>query len=363
LDALAALEPSWADLAERTPRASVFQTHAWNACWWKAFRNSDELLVILVYEGPRLAGVAPMMVVREGTAPGGTRRKVCFIGSQNHASDYCDFITDPAIPGALPALLDEIVAGGFDRIDLSHFPSHSPNRGPIMQYFARTRAPVFVETEAQAPVRILGDAQADRAAANKSSLKRHMRYFEKSGALHFHKCASEAEILGYLDAFFEQHKARRVLAGSSSQFCEPAQRDFYRDLVGALCAAGWLRFDVVQFDGAPLAFHFGFEYKGRFLWYKPTFDVRFADKSPGEVLIKFLLEDAIARGLEEFDFTVGSESFKYRFANLTRHNERIVVFRSAWDYWIYLGARRGKAMLKKLLRRDAPATASAQSGQ
>jgi CelD/BcsL family acetyltransferase involved in cellulose biosynthesis len=104
---------------------------------------------------------------------------------------------------------------------------------------------------------------------------------------------------------------------------------------------------VVLFNEAPLAFHFGFEYRRRFIWYKPTFDIEFASRSPGEVLIKFLLEDAIMRKLEEFDFTVGSESFKYRFANRLRFNNRLIAFRSAGDYWTY----RGKSMLKKFLKR------------
>jgi len=111
---------------------------------------------------------------------------------------------------------------------------------------------------------------------------------------------------------------------------------------------------VVLFNGAPLAFHFGFEYRRRFIWYKPTFDVQFASRSPGEVLIKFLLEDAIEKKLEEFDFTVGSESFKYRFANRIRFNNRLIVFHYAGDYWIQRGICLGKSILRKLLKRNVP---------
>ena len=125
-----------------------------------------------------------------------------------------------------------------------------------------------------------------------------------------------------LDRFFDQHKSRRALTGAPSQFHDAAQRDFYVRLIRALAPTGWLRFDVVLFDDAPIAFHLGFEHRGRFLWYKPTFDARLAAKSPGEVLIKLLLDDAIDRGLKEFDFTVGAEPFKLRFANDRVHEER-----------------------------------------
>jgi CelD/BcsL family acetyltransferase involved in cellulose biosynthesis len=344
------LEAAWNGLLNRSPSYSVFQAFPWHVCWWRAFGGPHELFVILAHAESRLVGIAPMMVTREKGQIGQVRRHLHFIGSINHASDYCDFITDPNVPESLDALLEEICAGSeaFDRIDLSHFPSHSPNHARALEYFRNRGARTSVEVQADAPVRILGEGQADLKAANKSSLRRHTGFFQKSGELRFHKCANEAEILGYLERFFEQHKARWARTDSVSQFLDPAQQAFYRELVREIFPYGWLRFDVVLFNGAPLAFHFGFEYRRRFIWYKPTFDIEFASRSPGEVLIKFLLEDAIMRKLEEFDFTVGSESFKYRFANRLRFNNRLIAFRSTGDYWTY----RGKSVLKKFLKRS-----------
>lgn len=345
------LQAAWDGLLDRSKDGSVFQTYSWHRCWWDAFGAPHRLFVVLAYAGPVLVGIAPMMIARSMGPTGRTRNHLQFIGSGNHASDYCDFIIDPDFPEALQALLDEIFGSSrtFDRIDLSHFPSHSSNEAPALEYFRGRGARVSLEVQAQAPVRILGDEQADLKAAGKASLRRHTAFFQRSGELRFHRCASEAEILGYLPGFFEQHASRWTRAGSPSQFSDPAQQAFCRGLVRELFPRGWLRFDVVLFDGSPLAFHLGFEYRRRFIWYKPTFDIRFASRSPGEVLIKFLLEDAIRRKLEEFDFTVGSESFKYRFANRVRFNDRMVVFRSAGDYWIHRGVHRVKSMRRMLL--------------
>ncbi len=348
------LEAAWNGLLNRSPGYSVFQSFPWHVCWWRAFGGSHELFVIVAYADSRLVGIAPMMIVRKKGPIGQVRKHLHFIGSTNHASDYCDFITDPGVREALDALLGEICAcsKAFYRIDLSHFPAHSPNQARTLEYLSSRGARTSVEVQADAPVRILGDGEEDLKTANKSSLKRHTGFFRKSGELRFHQCVSEVEILGYLERFFEQHKARRALTGSPSQFLDPAQQTFYRELVRQVFPYGWLRFDVVLFNGAPLAFHFGFEYRRRFIWYKPTFDGRFASRSPGEVLIKFLLEDAIKKKLEEFDFTVGSESFKYRFANRIRFNNRLIVFHSAGDYWIHRGICLGKSMLKKFLKRN-----------
>jgi len=360
-DSVPDLGEAWDDLLDRSPNCSVFQTFPWHVCWWKAFGAPHDLLLILAHAGSDLVGIAPMMITRDETPHGRVRKRACFIGSPNHASDYCDFIVDPEVPEALGALVDEVFAASSqcDRLELSHFPGHSPNRVRILEHLGNRRAKTAVEFEADAPVRILGDTEADLKASNKASLKRHTNYFKKAGDLRFHQCGSEAEILSYLDQFFEQHKTRRERTDSPSQFLDPVQRSFYRDLVRDVFPHGWLRFHVVLFNGMPLAFHFGFEYRKRFIWYKPTFDVQYTPRSPGEVLIKFLLEDAIRKGLEEFDFTVGSESFKYRFSNRTRINYRLTVFRSAADYWVY----RGKSLLKKLLKRELLSRGGAVSPQ
>ena len=352
-EALPDLEQEWADLLHRSPSHSVFQTFPWHVCWWRAFGGPHKLLVILGYLDSRLVGIAPMMVTREDGLLGRIRKRVCFIGSTNGASDYCDFIIDPGVPEALDALLDEIGKHSrpADRLYLSHFPSRSANHARVLECFASRGVKTTVEVEDEAPVRIMGDAKEDLKVANKSKLKGYANYFKKTGNLQFYRCKSEDEVMGYLDSFFEQHKARWTQLGPASQFLDPAQQTFYRDLVRNFVPHGWLRFDVVVFNGTPLAFHFGFEYRNRLIYYKPTFDVEFASRSPGAVLLKYLLEDAIERNLEEFDFTVGSEPYKYRYANKIRFNHRLIVFNSIGDYWIYRCLSRSKRMLKSILGR------------
>lgn len=333
-DAMPDLAGQWNAVVEQSPNASVFQTFEWHRCWWDAFGGDEELFVFLAFVGFRLVGIAPMMIGRcDPCGPAG--RAIQFIGSGNHASDYCDFIVDREFPEALEMLLGQICSArrSCPTIYLSHFRRHSPFRNLTLEFFRQRGLGASCETQDAAPTRILGDLDADRNAANKKSLRRHMRFYQKNGELQFHRPESAAETLAWLDAFFEQHKARRALTESPSQFHDPAQRNFYARLVRELAPQGWLRFEVVLFNGDPIAFHLGFEYRGCFLWYKPTFDARHASRSPGEVLVKFLLEDAIKRRLREFDFTVGSEPFKYRFANEIRHVDRVIAFFSPFDYW------------------------------
>ena len=81
-----------------------------------------------------------------------------------------------------------------------------------------------------------------------------------------------------------------------------------------------LRFAVLTLDGHPVAYHLGFEAKGKFVFYQPAFDIDYWKWYPGEVLMRQLLLYAQDRGLSEFDLSRGGEAFKDRFATHVREN-------------------------------------------
>ena len=351
-DEVPGLAAAWNAVVDRCPSASVFQTFEWHRCWWDAFGGDSELFIVLAFSGNRLVGIAPMMIGRaDRFAPRG--RVIQFIGAANHVSDYCDFIVDSSCPAALDALLGALCErrNAARAIQLAHFRNDSPHFRPTLEHLRCRGMRARCDVQDLAPARILGDADADRKVAGKTSLRRHTRHFEKSGTLRFHRCATADETLRWLDEFFDQHKARRALTKAPSLLHEPKQREFYVCLVRMLAPRGWLRFDVVLFDDAPIAFHLGFEFRGCFIWYKPTFDARLAAKSPGEVLLKFLLDDAIDRGLKEFDFTVGDEPFKLRFANATRQVDRVLAFFSPVQFWKHRLLRESRRLAGFALRK------------
>ena len=345
-DSLVEFQSAWEGLVARIPSASIFQTFQWHSCWWRAFGHTHKLFVIVCHRGQQLVSIAPMMITGPARPTSDRCADIRFIGCTNNASDYLDFIIDPDVPEALDVILNEIIGHlpKVRRIYLSHFPTHFENQSRVLSYLQARGVRLTVELEQEAPCRLMGDTQEDRRAVNTQSLRRCYNYFRKSGDLRFYNYTGEFEALKQMDEFFGQHVARRKLANSPSQFLDPAQRSFYRDLVGELLPHDWLRFDAILFNGHPIAFHFGFEYRNNFIFYKPTFDVKYSKKSPGQVLIKLLMEDAIEKGLGEFDFTVGSEPYKYRFSNEVRYNNRLIVFRSFIDYWAY----RLKIALKKV---------------
>ena len=161
---------------------------------------------------------------------------------------------------------------------------------------------------------ISGNAEHGLAATRKKSLVRHENFFRRGGSLEVVHLQNGRFILPHLEEFFEQHVNRWAKTPYSSLFCDIAQRRFYKRLTSVAADTGWLRFTKVNWKGRPIAFHFGFCYKGSYMWYKPSFAIDLARRSPGEVLLRQLLLAAIEEGVKTFDFGLGDEAFKSRFA-------------------------------------------------
>jgi CelD/BcsL family acetyltransferase involved in cellulose biosynthesis len=240
---------------------------------------------------------------------------VFFVGSGG--SDYLDFIGDLGDGAALARILAmarERVEG-FLGFRFCHVPDHS-RTGELLRCAAKQLGMFcFDEGEMTAPVLDLhGDPEHAAAVARKKSLLRHERYFVRNGDLDVVHFSDRQAILPQLRDFFAQHVARWSRTPYPSLFEDGLQRQFYEHLVRLAGAAGWLRFTTVRWNERPIAYHFGFSYGGTYLWYKPSFDVELAKRSPGEVLLRHLLLAAMKEGASLFDFGLGDELFKRRFA-------------------------------------------------
>ncbi len=323
---VAARAADWRALLQRADAFTPFQTFEWHASWWRTFGEGFEPFVLWVEEDGQPIGIAPLMLARRRLF-GRRQRIVHFIGLYH--SDYCDLIVDERRPQALRLMLDWLAdnAQAWDALDLRNLAGGSTTLELIPEVFGARGHLVELRHWNQAPTYMFGDAAADRELLKKKSLKRHYNYFRGKGSLECRHYTAAEDIAGHLECFFQQHIERWGRTDTPSQFLQEAPRAFVREVVRSLAPTGCLRFSVVSLDGKAIAMHLGLECNGRFVWYKPTFDVALCRHSPGEVLIKYLLEDAFARGLLEFDFGPGEEGFKYRFSNYARAISSAHVYR------------------------------------
>ncbi len=298
----------WQELLARGDTNVVYLTREWLLTWWDVYRRG-QLLIPAVRKDNEIVAFTPLFA-EDGM--------VYFVGS-GHGSDYMDFIGDISNPNVLDALLTTARGHVDDFIGFRFYfiPERSRTGEFLRQAAKRLNLEFDDEGEMPAPVLNFDRSGAGEAAVNKKSLRRHERFFERAGELEAREWRRSNDILPHLDEFFEQHVARWQSTPSPSRFLKEKHREFYRRLTRAASDAGWLRFTRIEWQSRAIAMHFGFCYNDSFLWYKPTFAIDLARHSPGEVLLRRLLVAAINEGASAFDFGIGGEAFKHRFATAT----------------------------------------------
>jgi CelD/BcsL family acetyltransferase involved in cellulose biosynthesis len=319
--ALEKLAPEWDRLWRANPQNEIFSTFAWARASWLAYGHKRVLCTPVVYEGSTVVGILPLARV------GKTLR---FVGAPR--SDYNDMLcaadTGPeTLRVALEALAADAPACARGVLE------NVPEDSMLLRHWRQIlhRPPLKLHNSPSSVCHSVlfsshGDSVLD-SILKKKKLRQRAKKMRQLGNFVFRHLESRAEIKAQLPEFFQQHMRRRAQMGDKSLFCFEESRNFYQALVDELDPARELRFAVIELDGKPVAFHFGFECNGKFVYYKPTFELQLRQYSPGEVLNGELFEYAGRRGLREFDFTVGDEAYKARYANRTRYNHTLFFFR------------------------------------
>jgi CelD/BcsL family acetyltransferase involved in cellulose biosynthesis len=313
----------WNSLVARNATNTVFQTHEWFECWWAEFGAQHRLYFLLLRVDGEPVGFAPLML-----AANTRHRQLKFVGAEH--ADYVDVVIASAHHArGVSAILEFLRSHSrdWDSVFLRNLPDGSPTTVELAAALRKSGLHKIRWGKVQCPALQLAgwEPQVEKLLA-KYSLRRPTDWFARQGLLECRMLHTSAELRRYLPLFFEQHIARWAGTESPSRFVEPGQRRFFTRLAEQLLAATWLSFAVVELDGRLLACHFGFEYGGQLVWYKPSFDPKYRKHSPGLVLIRYLIKYALDTGLREFDFTIGDEAFKSRLATVRRSNTDLAIY-------------------------------------
>lgn len=329
------ISEQWNKLVEKNQTHTIFQTYEWHQCWWDIFKENHELFMVLVEEKGELVGIAPLMMIKE-KAWCGNRRVLQFIGTG--MSDYCDFILKDNNPAVIKKIMEYLFQNKsrWDQMKLAEIPEKSESIKVIENFCKKYNGhgTFFVRDSICPSLVIRNNQQNARVISNKTSLRRRQKYFMNQGQYEVFHLTDSRDILNYLKPFFEQHICRWENSGTPSLFSRRNNKLFFEALVKKMCMKKWIIFTVIRSKGITIAFHFGFDYNNVILWYKPTYNPAFSRHSPGQVLLKELLDYAIAEQKDEFDFTVGNEPFKKRFSNRIRKNQTYCIFQSAAEFRI-----------------------------
>jgi len=296
----------WNRLVERSAVPVGHMTWEFQRAWWESLGRGEPLLLAAERDGEVVA-IAPFYVDYGMVTFAGT----CF------EFDYLDFVGDVSDPVVLEALLGcarECVSE-FVGFELYFVSDRSPTGRALREAAPRLGLSCHIEDDMLAPeLDLVTDRAAAVAFANRKSVLKLERFFARGGDLQVQHLSEGDEILPHLPAFFEQHTARHSDESNPSRFFKPKARRLFEQL--AVCAGktGRLRFVRIDWDGRPIAFHYGHSYAGRYFFGVCSFDPALAKRSPGKLLLRHLILGAIDEGAHTFDFGTGDQEFKRELA-------------------------------------------------
>ena len=299
----------WNELLINNPENNIFMTFQWQKVWWEIF-GRGKLLLIVAQQEDKIIAIAPLF--EDG-------QMIFFAGSGG--SDYLDFIGNIDEPDLLDGILNMAIeqVSGFLGFRFYHVLENSKTKCNLKKVAQKKEWNFYEEGELPAPILAIKEfPEKAEQAIRKKSLVRHEAWFAKNGILKVEHFQRSEEILPHLTEFFDQHKNRWAQTNFPSLFHDSKQQLFYRRLCETLSHTEWLRFTRVVWQDNSIAFHLGFNFRGNFLWYKPSFNISMAKRSPGEVLLRQLILKALDEQAITFDFGIGDEEFKKRFATNTR---------------------------------------------
>lgn len=329
---LSALADEWNDLLAHSRYDTFFLTHEWQSVWWQQL-GEGELWILAFRERAqqRLVGIAPFYLLQHESGEWAGKRSLQLVGCVE-VSDFLDVIVhtgwEQSVYCSLLAWLQSRDAPKWDFLNLCNLPEDSLSYRVLPSVFQAAGFRVEVRQEDVAPHIQLPDTyeaylqQIDKK--QRHEIRRKQRRAERELDVDFRIVQPGDDLQAAMDEFL---RLQRMSRPDKEEFMTPHMERFFRVMAGQMLDSGHLQLSLLSFNGECAAALLSFEYNGQLLLYNSGYDTEdWASYSPGWVLLAYIIQHAIARGLKVFDFLQGDEEYKYRFGAQDYRVMRTLIF-------------------------------------
>jgi CelD/BcsL family acetyltransferase involved in cellulose biosynthesis len=314
------LRGTWNELLDSSSDRHIFLTWEWQFTWWKHFGSHGRLNILVAEDSDGIAAIAPLMRSRFGIGP----LVVEALQSISYdVGDYGGFILGNRSEEAV-ALFTEYLASEIVKNNAIVTISRVPEDSDLMRLLRNmlVESPVVALREPSAfscPFQLIAEMDLS-GIPRKSDLPRRVRRlgenYEVGFSYHANGHLNEA-----METLVKLHGSRWTNKTEEFQglLSDARRRAFTMDMVSALNQRGLVRLSFLTADHQSISGVLGFEYGGRFYYYRPAFDPDYAKYAPGHMHIFYLFRESASRGVTEFDFLRGDQPYKRVWASSTRN--------------------------------------------
>ncbi|MFH2033469.1 MAG: GNAT family N-acetyltransferase, partial [Candidatus Margulisiibacteriota bacterium] len=267
-------------------------------------------------------------------------------------SDYLDVIVEASSAENVFSLLIKIVFLGFGKYDWIEFKGLSEESAnfPFWKEALGDRLNPFVKAicvDLPSQGKNWDEFCSTLPKKRRNDLKRTLNLLQEEGAIRSATFTDYESIKNNLHCLVKLHKKRWGQKQGRSQFDDPETSEYYLSQAKKLAGNGWVQLTCMWHDFRLVSAALCYTYNDRYYYYLPSFNPAFSRYSPGNLLIKSLIQNAYAKGDNIFDLIKGEEEYKYSWAknsvqlyrahifNETFQGKLISVYSRVFN-WIYL---------------------------
>lgn len=348
LDDIAALrhiQSEWRTLLEASSSAEAMQDPAWALAWWKHYGTNRSLAVGVVRNGPELVGLAPMCRRRFTYRAGIPFQRLELMGSSGAEADgvcgeYLGWIAkaghESDVAAAFSAALAEGKFGYWDECVLEQIDGNSAMLSPLVTALTAEHERVSRELSSHAyylPLPADWNAfLANLPGKRRNWFRRTMKDFSAwvgDAGYTLERAKSLADVQNGMRILADLHAERWRSEGQDGVFSSERFMAFHEEFAATIFEAGQLDLLWLVVAGVPVAAHYSFVRNGKVYFYQSGRKSGApANVRLGIVMFVLALQDAMARGLKEYDFLAGDSRYKSQFTSETRPLYEIRVVRS-----------------------------------
>ncbi len=327
---------AWERLLDASATCEPTLSPLWMLAWWRVFgpRDGRRLMAILLREGGRLVGLAPLVRRRRWYRRAIPLRSVELLASgEDEADETCsDYLgvlaergAEQRVARALVRVLTTTWCSAWDELVLTAMNGDAAMPGLLAEAFRQAGLGVASRTISQAPyIRLPQSWDAYLAALpgrRRYLVRRSLRDFERwaGGGAELCRAATPAELERGKRILRDLHQSRWAAQGRPGVFASPLFSRFHDAVMGELFARDALDLWWLGKGGEPIAALYNVVWDGRVYYYQAGRQPDLPRSvRPGIVLHAHAIRQAIEAHRTEYDFLGGASRYKSQLATARR---------------------------------------------
>ncbi|MCI5123133.1 MAG: GNAT family N-acetyltransferase [Candidatus Electrothrix sp. AR5] len=329
-----ALQDSWNTLVEKSSLKSIFVRHEWIRCWWDAYGQDNQLLVLLFKEEGALKAIAPLMISTELFRNQFSVRKVSLI--ENDETPHSGLII--GISCDINQVLDSLLKyfrtckESWDILSLRKIHEDSQLLESFPRLATENKETLLVKPSLRSPVLYMNTDWESFYTATSQRFKKKLRYdrnkLKRSGKVDVQLFNTPEQIGEVIEQVFAAGRRSWKEAIGNSIGTTPQNRLFFSKLPHALTQGenGVLLW-TLSLDDTIISFEYHIRQGERVYALRGEFDEEYQKSSPGAVLDGEVVQQLFEQGIRAYDMCGdATNQYKLRWTTDVEPYREVTLF-------------------------------------